>query len=191
MAKAFGNAVPALAADELPTGGPDRRRHHPAARRRWHPATDGTVDLGGGYGFQVPDGYEVEQQGDGYAMVFGDGGYFFALLTPAARRHRDDDHRPPDRAAGAGHPGPRRSATPRRSRSRRSSVVVCVMLGYQGLLADQQGGSTPVEGFAYYFQLQDGTGVTAFALYQQGSVTEDSPLVEGYNTMLNSLVSTF
>jgi hypothetical protein len=70
-------------------------------------------------------------------------------------------------------------------------VVVCVMLGYQGLLADQQGGSTPVEGFAYYFQLQDGTGVTAFAMYQQGSVTEDSPLVEGYNTMLNTLVSTF
>jgi hypothetical protein len=72
-----------------------------------------------------------------------------------------------------------------------SSVVVCMSLGYQGVLADQQGGSTPVEGFAYYFQLQDGTGVTAFALYQQGSVTESSPIIDGYNTMLNSLVSTF
>jgi hypothetical protein len=72
-----------------------------------------------------------------------------------------------------------------------SSVVQCVMLGYQGVLANQQGGTLPVEGFAYYFLLQDGTGVTAFGLYEQGSMTEDNPLIEGYTTMLNSLVSSF
>ena len=72
-----------------------------------------------------------------------------------------------------------------------SSVVQCVLLGYQGVLASQQGGALPVEGFAYYFLTQEGTGVTAFALYEQGAVTEDSPLVEGYDTMLNTLVSTF
>ena len=48
------------------------------------------------------------------------------------------------------------------------------MLGFQGVLASQQGGTVPVEGFAYYFLLQDGTGVTAFALYEQGAVTEDA-----------------
>ena len=73
-----------------------------------------------------------------------------------------------------------------------SSIVQCVVLGYQGALASQQGGAIPVEGFAYYFLLQDGTGVTAFVLYQQGALDDqDAALGDGYNQMFNTLVSTF
>ena len=32
-------------------------------------------------GFSVPDGYEVEESVPGFAMVYGDGGYFFAVST--------------------------------------------------------------------------------------------------------------
>ena len=73
-----------------------------------------------------------------------------------------------------------------------SSVVQCVLLGFQGTLASQQGGTIPLEGFAYYFVLQDGTGVTAFTLYQQGALDDQSsPLIAGYNQMFNSLISSF
>ena len=41
-------------------------------------------------------------------------------------------------------------------------------LNFQGLLATQQGGSIPVEGFAYYFVRENGTGATAFASLRQG-----------------------
>ena len=71
-----------------------------------------------------------------------------------------------------------------------SAVVQCVTLGFQGVLATQQDGTVPLEGFAYYFVLQDGSGVTAFALYEQGAARE-SPLIEGYNLMFNTLVGSF
>ena len=51
-----------------------------------------------------------------------------------------------------------------------SAVVQCVVLGFQGALATQQGGTVPLNGFAYYFVLQDGSGVTAFTLYQEGQL---------------------
>ena len=50
----------------------------------------------------------------------------------------------------------------------------CVVLGFQGALATQQGGTVPLEGFAYYFVLQDGSGVTAFTLYEQGALDDES-----------------
>ena len=40
------------------------------------------VTVSGNIGFDLPDGYEVEQQADGFVQVFGDGGYFFAIVTP-------------------------------------------------------------------------------------------------------------
>ena len=71
-------------------------------------------------------------------------------------------------------------------------MVQCAVLGYAGVLASQQGGTLPVEGFAFYFVPQDGSGVTAFTLYQDGALDDDSnPLIAGYNQMINSLVSTF
>ena len=68
----------------------------------------------------------------------------------------------------------------------------CVVLGFQGALASQQGGTVPLEGFAYYFVLQDGSGVTAFTLYEQGALDDEgAPLIVGYDQMFNTLVSTF
>ena len=63
-------------------------------------------------------------------------------------------------------------------------------LNFRGLLPTQQGGSIPVEGFAYYFLRTDGTGTTAFALYGKGALKPKSKLLTGYNTMLNTLAST-
>jgi hypothetical protein len=149
-----------------------------------------TVDLGNGYGFELPDGYEVEQQADGFAMVYGNGGYFFAMLSPPPA---DMETMITEHLTGLQQLGIQDLAIsePEAVQIPSSSVVQCVSLGYQGVLATQQGGALPVEGFAYYFLTQDGTGVTAFGLYEQGAVTEDSPLVEGYSTMLNTLVSSF
>jgi hypothetical protein len=73
-----------------------------------------------------------------------------------------------------------------------SSVVQAVLLGFQGTLATQQNGTLGLNGFSYYFLLQDGTGVTAFTLYQEGALDDDnSPLIQGYGQMFNTLVSTF
>jgi hypothetical protein len=190
MTKALGNAVPALHAGGLPTEVPTDGSTTAPSGGGGATTGGGTVDLGNGYGFQLPDGYEVQQQTDGFAMVFGDGGYFFALLSPPPA---DLSTMITDHLTGLAGLGIQdlQVSEPEAVQIPTSSVVACVSLGYQGVLADQQGGSVPVEGFAYYFQLQNGAGVTAFALYQQGSVTEGSPLIDGYNTMLNSLVSTF
>ena len=191
MAEALGGVAPALDAD-TPTDESTDATEGPEDGDTGGDtgATSGSVDLGNGYGFEVPDGYEVEQQGDGFAMVFGDGGYFFATLTPppADLATMISDHILGLQGLGI---QDLQISEPEATQIPSSSVVACVTLGYQGLLATQQGGSLAVEGFAYYFQLLDGTGVTVFGMYEQGSVTEESPLVEGYNVMLNSLVSTF
>jgi hypothetical protein len=190
MSKALGDVAPALAVPgaDTTTGPSDDTTTPPGGGVGT--TTSDTVDLGAGYGFQLPDGYDVEQQGDGFAMVFGDGGYFFALLTPPPT---DIETMITDHLTGLQGLGIQDLAIsdPEAVQIPTSSVVSCVTLGYQGVLADQQGGTVPVEGFAYYFLLQDGTGVTAFGLYQQGSLTEGSPLIDGYNEMLNSLVSSF
>ena len=71
-----------------------------------------------------------------------------------------------------------------------SGVAGAATLNFRGLLATQQGGSIPVEGFAYYFVREDGTGATAFGLYGKGALKPKSKLLSGYNTMLNTLIST-
>ena len=71
-----------------------------------------------------------------------------------------------------------------------AGVTGAATLNFQGLLATQQGGTIPVEGFAYYFVREDGTGATAFGLYGKGSLKPNSKLLSGYNTMLNTLIST-
>ena len=71
-----------------------------------------------------------------------------------------------------------------------SAVVEAQTLLYRGLMATQQGGTFPVEGFGYYFITQDGTGITAFGLYEQGALEGSPGLVDGYNAMMNDLVGT-
>jgi len=194
LSKSFGK----VASADLTTG--------PSAPASSGPATgdgsgDGTgigtttagssVVVGGNIGFDLPDGYEIEQQGDGFVQVFGDGGYFFAILAPPPA---DPGTMITDTLNGLQSLGIQDLAVSDAQETQipSSSVVQCVLLGFQGVLASQQGGTIPLEGFAYYFVLQDGTGVTALALYQQGALDdESSPLIAGYNQMFNSLISSF
>ena len=60
----------------------------------------------------------------------------------------------------------------------------------RGCSPPSRAGRIPVEGFAYYFVREDGTGATAFGLYGKGSLKPNSKLLIGYNTMLNTLIST-
>ncbi len=190
MTDALGSVQPALLAG-LDGGGGIETTEPPVPGDTGTPARRpaSTVDLGGGYGFELPAGYEVEQQGDGFAQVFGDGGYFFALLTPTPA---DLETMITDHLTGLQSLGIQdlEITDPEVVQVPSSAVVQCITLGFRGVLASQQGGAVPVEGFAYYFLTQDGTGVTAFALYQQG-LTEDDPLTTGLVTMLGSLVSSF
>ena len=153
--------------------------------------TGSNIVVSGDISFDVPDGYEVEQQQDGFVQVFGDGGYFFAIANPAPT---DVNAMISENLAGIQTLGIQDLAVsdPQDSQIPTSSVVQCVVLGFQGTLASQQGGTTPLEGFAYYFVLQDGSGVTAFTLYPQGALDDESnPLIAGYNSMFDSLVSSF
>jgi RsiW-degrading membrane proteinase PrsW (M82 family) len=150
-----------------------------------------TVVVGGDISFELPDGYEVEQQQDGFVQVFGDGGYFFAIINPAPT---DVNAMITENLNGIQSMGVQDLgiSEPAEAPIPSSAVVQCVVLGFQGTLATQQGGTVPLEGFAYYFALQDGSGVTAFTLYEQGALDADgAPLIDGYNQMFNTLVSSF
>ena len=154
-------------------------------------ATGSHVTVSGDIGFDLPDGYEVEQQQDGFVEVFGDGGYFFALTTPPPT---DMQTLVTDHLTGLQQLGIQdlQVSDPQEQQIPSSSVVQCLLLGFQGTLATQQQGTMALNGVAYYFLLQDGTGVTAFALYQDGALDDqNSPLTAGYDQMFNTLVSTF
>ena len=100
------------------------RRHVDGTGRHRHGTGTGTgdvVDLGG-IGFTVPDGWEVEFSEDGFAQLWGPGGYFIAytdappvdietlianhlnglarLRRPGARVHRARVHRAADVLGG-------------------------------------------------------------------------------------------
>ncbi len=149
---------------------------------------DSHVTLAGDIGFDLPAGYELEQSGDGFAQVFGDGGYFFAIINPAPT---DANAMITENLDGIQALGVQDLAVsdPQETQIPSSSVVQAVGLGYQGALATQQGGTIPVDGFAYYFLLQDGSGVTAFVLYEHGVLDQSNPLYDGYNALFNSLIS--
>ena len=149
---------------------------------------DSHVVVDGDVGFDLPVGYEVEQQQPGFVQVFGDGGYFFAVVNPAPT---DVNGMITENLDGLQSMGLQdlQVSEPSEAQIPTSAVVQCVVLGFQGALATQQGGTVPLTGFAYYFVLQDGSGVTAFTLYEQDGLTD--ALIEGYDQMFNSLVSTF
>ena len=152
---------------------------------------DNTVVVGDDISFVKPDGYVVEQQLDGFVQVSGDGGFFFAIINPAPT---DVNSMITENLDGIESMGIQdlTVSDPEETQIPSSAVVQCVVLGFQGALASQQGGTVPVEGFAYYFVLQDGSGVTAFTLYEQGALDDEgAPLIVGYDQMFNTLVSTF
>ncbi|HET6940014.1 MAG TPA: PrsW family glutamic-type intramembrane protease [Nocardioides sp.] len=188
-AKAFGQAVSA----DLTTGPSASASPDDSSGDGGLGGTTGGshVTVTGNIGFDLPDGYEIEAQEDGFVQVYGDGGLFFAYVTPPPTDMQTvvTDHLNGLQSLGI---QDLQVSDPEEVQIPSSSVVQCVLLGYQGTLADQQNGTLPIEGFAYYFLLQDGTGVTAFTLYQQGALDDDSsPLLQGYSQMFNTLVSSF
>lgn len=146
------------------------------------------VDLGVA-GFRVPSGWEVEFSEPGFAQLWGPGGYFIALTTPspATMEALVSDH-----LAGLQGFGVQELefTQPEAISLPTSAVVDAQTIQFRGLMASQQGGTFPVEGFAYYFITQDGTGITTFGLFEQGALDASTELVDGYNAMLNDLVST-
>ncbi len=137
--------------------------------------------------FLVPKGFKIEDPGPGFAQVFGYKGYFFAYLTP---KKTTLPKLITNNLTGIQNLGVEDLQITEPESVEVTGVAGAATLNYQGLLATQQGGTIPVEGFAYYFVREDGTGATAFALYGKGSLKPKSKLLSGYNTMLNTLIST-
>ncbi len=137
--------------------------------------------------FLVPKGFKIEDPGPGYAQVFGYKGYFFAYLTP---KKTTLPKLITNNLTGIQNMGVEDLKITQPESIQVTGVAGAATLSFQGLLATQQGGSIPVEGFAYYFVREDGTGATAFGLYGKGSLKPKSKLLNGYNTMLNTLIST-
>ncbi len=149
---------------------------------------DSTVTVGGDISFELPDGYGIEQQQDGFVQVFGDGGYFFAIINPAPT---DVNAMITENLDGLESLGLQDLAVsePEEVQIPSSAVVQATLIGFRGALASQQGGAIALNGFAYYFVLQDGSGVTAFTLFQEDGLSD--ALLAGYGQMFNTLVSSF
>ncbi len=147
----------------------------------------GIVSLSDDVLFLVPKGFKIEDPGPGYAQVFGYKGYFFAYLTP---KKTTLPKLITSNLTGIQNMGVEELKITQPESIQVTGVAGAATLSFQGLLATQQGGSIPVEGFAYYFVREDGTGATAFGLYGKGSLKPNSKLLIGYNTMLNTLIST-
>jgi hypothetical protein len=148
---------------------------------------DQVVQVGGDVLMLVPKGFRVVDQEDSYIQVFGYKGYFWAYLNPKkvtlAKLVTNN-------LTGIQNMGVQNLQVTQPESVTVSGLNGAATLNFQGLLATQQGGSIPVEGFAYYFIRPDGTGATAFALYGKGALKPKSKLLTGYNTMLSTLVST-
>jgi RsiW-degrading membrane proteinase PrsW (M82 family) len=135
----------------------------------------------------VPKGFRIVDQEDGFVQVFGYKGYFFAYLTP---QKTTLNKLITNNLTGIQNMGVEEMEITQPQSVQVSGVSGAATLNFRGLLATQQGGSIPVEGFAYYFVRTNGTGATAFALYGKGALKPKSKLLTGYNTMLSTLAST-
>ena len=69
-----------------------------------------------------------------------------------------------------------------------ADFVAAQQLNLRGMLATQQGGSFPVEGFAFYLVRRDGVGIVAAGLYAQGTIANTPEVVDEYASMLDSVV---
>ncbi|MBV9831319.1 MAG: zinc ribbon domain-containing protein, partial [Marmoricola sp.] len=69
-----------------------------------------------------------------------------------------------------------------------ANFVAAVRLNLRGLVATQQGGSVPVEGFSFYLLRRDGVGITASGLFPQGDLQRDPNLLKEYGAMFNALL---
>jgi hypothetical protein len=149
--------------------------------------SDKILDLGDGVLMLVPKGFRIDEPGPGFVQVFGFKGYFFAYLTP---KKSTLPKLITNNLTGIQNMGVQNLEITQPQSIQVSGVKGAATLSFRGVLATQQGGTIPVEGFAYYFIRPNGTGATAFALYGKGALKPKSKLLNGYNTMLNTLVST-
>ena len=69
-----------------------------------------------------------------------------------------------------------------------ADFVAAQQLNLRGMLATQQGGSFPVEGFAFYLVRRDGVGIVAAGLYAQDTIANTPEVVDEYASMLDSVV---
>ncbi len=149
--------------------------------------SDQIVTVGDDVLMLVPKGFRIVEQESGFVQVFGFKGYFFAYLNP---KKVTLPKLITNNLTGIQNMGVEDLEITEPEAITVSGLKGASTLNFRGLLATQQGGSIPVEGFAYYFIRPDGTGATAFALYGKGALKPKSKLLTGYNTMLNTLVST-
>ncbi len=149
--------------------------------------SDQIVTVGDDVLMLVPKGFRIVDLEDGFVQVFGYKGYFFAYLNP---KKVTLNKLITNNLTGIQNMGVEELEITQPQSISVSGLKGAATLNFRGLLATQQGGSIPVEGFAYYFIRPNGTGATAFALYGKGALKPKSKLLTGYNTMLNTLVST-
>ncbi len=148
---------------------------------------DTVVNVGGEVYLLVPKGFRVVEQDTDFVQVFGQKGYLFAYLNP---KKTTLPKLITNNLTGLQNLGVEDLEITDPEAITVTGVKGAATLGFRGLLATQQGGSIPIEGFAYYFVREDGTGATAFALYGKGALKPKGKLATGYNVMLNTLVST-
>ena len=149
--------------------------------------SDKILDLGDGVLMLVPKGFRIDEPGPGFVQVFGFKGYFFAYLTPKKSTlpklitnnltgiqnmgvQNLRDHPAP------GPPG--------------QWPQGCGHAQLPGLLATQQGGRSRSRASPTTSSAPTAPAPPPSPLYGKGSLKPKSKLVTGYNTMLNTLVST-
>lgn len=69
-----------------------------------------------------------------------------------------------------------------------ADFVAAARMDLRGMMASQQGGAVPLEGFAIYLVRQDGVGITATGLFSPGELDRTPALVKEYGAMLASLI---
>ena len=113
----------------------------------------------------MPKGFRIDDPGPEFLQVFGFKGYFFAYLSP---KKTTIPKLITNNLTGIQNMGVEGLEITTPTSVQVAGVQGAGTLSFRGLLATQQGGSIPVEGFAYYFVRSDGTGATAFAPLRQG-----------------------
>jgi hypothetical protein len=151
--------------------------------------TGAKVDIGGGVGFTVPDGWEVVEVKTDFAAVGTPGGLYQVnrLAGPTDTASLVSAHMMAIIGGGIQN---LEATDIEQIPLPSSSVVSAGRLQYRGIYATQQGGTVPIDGVAFYFVTQDGTGYISDARAAQGLLAEGSELLPGFDAMLNEFIST-
>jgi hypothetical protein len=141
----------------------------------------------GGVRLGLPDGWEViASSGTRVVAVKGNAAFTLDLTTPPA----DTGAMMQANLQGLVDRGVQDLAVtdPSQVALPSSNFVAAARINLRGLVATQQGGSIPMEGFAFYLVRQDGLGITATGIFNQGEMERTPSLVKDYGVMLDSLI---